>query len=247
MEARNLNQIKKELTSGLLRMNSGKLVKLTEMKPDDILIQDIAHHLAMKVRWNGAVNKFYSVAEHCIHVASFVPLELKLEALLHDAPEAYLFDIPRPLYNMFPFLVALEDTLHFVCAEKFGLHMPYHEKVRSADDYILMEERYFLIERNVFNSMSPDEAKDKFMQKYHEYLPYHKPVDWTQDHVDELKIKLAEREWMQRLADEIEPDLRKAAMEDSKQQCKACGAFFDDEESLFDHYDTIHNKGEHHG
>lgn len=239
MEARNLNQIKEQLTKGMLQMNSGKVVKLTEMKPDDILIEDIAHHLAMKVRWNGSVNRFYSVAEHCIHVASFVPLELKLEALLHDAPGAYLFDIPRLLYNIFPFLVALEDSLHFVTAEKFGLHMPYHEKVREADDYMLTQERKFLIESDQFNPMTPEQAKAEFLKRFHEYLPYHKQVDWVQDHVDKLKIKLAEREWMQRLADEIEPKL----INKPKEQCIVCGALFKDVESLYEHVDATHNKG----
>lgn len=213
MEARNLNQIKKEVTTGLLQMYSGKIVRLTEMKPDDILIEDVAHHLAMKVMWNGSVKKFYSVAEHCIHVAAMVPHELKFEALLHDAPEAYLPDIPRPLYNMFPFLACLEDSLHFVTAEKFGLNMPYHEKVRESDDYIQMEEKYFLIERDQFNPMTPEQAEAEFLKKFHEYRQFHKPVDWVQEQVDQLKLKLAENEWMQRLADEIEPELRKGAQD----------------------------------
>ena len=211
MEARNLKQLKEQITKGLIQMNSGYLIRLTEIKTDDILIEDIAHHLSMKVRWNGAVNNFYSIAEHCIHVASMVPKELKLEALLHDAPEAYLFDIPRPIKNLFPSLVVLEDSLHQICAEKFGLHFPYHKMVRDADDYILVCERDFLLTGKNFNPFTPKGAKEKFMEMFHLYRQWHKPIDWVQAHVDELKIKLAEADKMKRLADEIEPELRRGA------------------------------------
>ena len=63
----------------------------------EIVIEDIAHHLAMIARYGGALTEFYSVAEHCWHMSHAVAPEFALEALLHDAAETYLGDIRRPL------------------------------------------------------------------------------------------------------------------------------------------------------
>lgn len=58
---------------------------------------DIAHSLSMQCRFNGHTREFYSVAQHCLLVASLVPAEHQLAALLHDATEAYVGDLVRPI------------------------------------------------------------------------------------------------------------------------------------------------------
>ncbi|MBU1282849.1 MAG: phosphohydrolase [Gammaproteobacteria bacterium] len=58
---------------------------------------DIAHSLSMQCRFNGHTIDFYSVAQHCCLVADLVPEEHQLAALLHDATEAYVGDMVRPL------------------------------------------------------------------------------------------------------------------------------------------------------
>ncbi|WNF45846.1 phosphohydrolase [Pseudomonas sp. SG20056] len=58
---------------------------------------DIAHSLSMQCRFNGHSIDFYSVAQHCCLVADLVPAEHQLHALLHDATEAYVGDMVRPL------------------------------------------------------------------------------------------------------------------------------------------------------
>jgi uncharacterized protein len=65
--------------------------------PDTINIRDIARSLTYLCRYNGHCTRFYSVAEHCIHMAMFAPPELKLLALLHDAHEAYCGDMTSPM------------------------------------------------------------------------------------------------------------------------------------------------------
>jgi len=63
----------------------------------DYQIDEIAHHLSMLCRFNGALSSYYSVAEHSIHVATLLPPELKMAGLLHDAAEAYIGDIVSPI------------------------------------------------------------------------------------------------------------------------------------------------------
>ena len=74
-----------------------------EPQPVDVTIEDIAHALSMLCRFGGHVDEFYSVAQHSVLVslvvARFQPDNHALHraALLHDASEAYLIDLPRPI------------------------------------------------------------------------------------------------------------------------------------------------------
>lgn len=72
-------------------------------RPEDVRLEDIAHHLAMICRYGGACPVFYSVAEHAVRVARLVESlnprnpEGALLALHHDSAEAYIHDIRRPI------------------------------------------------------------------------------------------------------------------------------------------------------
>lgn len=100
------------------------------MKPtvEDIEIEDIAHHLSNIIRYAGGMATPESVAEHSVYVSRAVArrttdLRVILAALLHDASEAYLGDIVRPLKHLkaFTAIRTAEDKLIAVVAQRFDL------------------------------------------------------------------------------------------------------------------------------
>lgn len=90
---------------------------------DLIRIADIAHSLSMQCRYTGHTARFYSVAEHSLILAKefHTGWHYRLVALLHDATEAYLSDIPRPLKYLpeFAFYRHAEDRLQEMIFDKF--------------------------------------------------------------------------------------------------------------------------------
>ncbi len=82
---------------GLFNSASGRLVSLIDPKPEQICLTDIAKGLSHICRFGGQIDNFYSVAKHTILVWYLAPAHLKKAALLHDASEAYLGDVIKPL------------------------------------------------------------------------------------------------------------------------------------------------------
>ena len=85
-----------------IRTVTGKRVDLIDPSPDSIDLEDIAVGLSNQCRFGGQTYRHYSVAEHCVAcydnaVRVGEPLDVQLAVLLHDAAEAYLGDVIRPL------------------------------------------------------------------------------------------------------------------------------------------------------
>lgn len=124
---------------------TGKAFRPMDPRPDDVCIEDIAHALSMQCRYNGHVKRFASVAEHCVLVSRHVPARDALWGLLHDATEAYVGDMVRPLKIHMPAFREAEDRVMEAIAEKFGLNPQMPASVHEADSRILLDERAALL------------------------------------------------------------------------------------------------------
>lgn len=114
-----------------------------EPRLEDVDIVDIAHALSNLCRYGGHVERFYSVAQHCVLVSRVVPREHALRGLLHDASEAYLIDVPRPIKRaegMEAYREA-EKRLEVVIYERFGLSPQDPECIKTADNQLLRTEQ----------------------------------------------------------------------------------------------------------
>lgn len=124
-----------------IQTHSGRQYYPTDPRPGDILMDDVAHALSMQCRYVGHCSRFYSVAEHSIYVSKLVPREHALAGLLHDAQEAYIHDISRPLKASLPDYKAIEELNWFVIAARFGLPLELPKCVKQADGDMLFVER----------------------------------------------------------------------------------------------------------
>jgi hypothetical protein len=123
-----------------MTMLSGVEIDFHAVTPEQINIWDIAHGLSMLCRFNGQVRQHYSVAQHSIRVAELVPMGDRLQALLHDATEAYLGDVITPLKNLIPEYRRLESTFWRAITTRFRIPEDMGAAVKAADQIALEEE-----------------------------------------------------------------------------------------------------------
>ena len=125
-------------------------------RPEEVDIGDIAHALSNVCRYGGHVREFYSVAEHSVRVAHFLAdnivgedakgretiRRLTLTGLLHDAGEAYIGDMTRPLKRCAGMeeFARIEGRIYTVIAQKYGCMDPLPPAVALADDVLLVTE-----------------------------------------------------------------------------------------------------------
>lgn len=148
-----------------------------EPKIEDIKIEDIAHALSLMCRANGHYSEFYSVGAHCLNcydeaVARRETPRIRMACLLHDASEAYLSDITRPVKKNLERYMEIEEKLQNMIYEKFvGEPLNDYEKqmVKTIDDALLYWEFYEfsavkLGDSEPFVAMTPDFYKGTMKQ-----------------------------------------------------------------------------------
>ena len=130
---------------------SGRKFDLAQPTAAMVDIADITHSLSMQCRFNGHTSHFYSVAQHCMLVADLVPAEHQLAALLHDATEAYVGDLVRPLklgmrefyecQNLESLYDAVERRVWIAICARFDLDPILPDSVKHADLVALATEK----------------------------------------------------------------------------------------------------------
>lgn len=109
-------------------------------RPEDIRLEDIAHALAQLPRYNGHLPEPYSVAQHSLMVARHCPPEFRLVGLLHDAAEAYVGDLTRPVKQGLLSFQLLEQRIWEAIAHRFELPTDIPAVVKEIDNRALATE-----------------------------------------------------------------------------------------------------------
>lgn len=138
-------------TGDWIQTYTGKKFFPLDPHSDEVHIEDIAHSLSMIARFAGHALQFYSVAQHCCLVSKNCPDEFKFWGLLHDASEAYISDIPRPLKRTkeFEFYRQVEKRIMNVVCDKFGLPIEEPAIVKKVDTILLVTEARDLMDQTL--------------------------------------------------------------------------------------------------
>ncbi len=155
-------------------------------KLDDVCIEDIAHALSNCCRWSGHTTVFYSVAQHCVLTSLVADRPYRMAMLLHDAAEAYMGDLVRPLKRgtrMGQTFAVMEDRIQEVILEAFNVVGPSKSLQRIWDNRVLLAEADDLINQDWISALrdrlkvtrwppekiqplAPAKAKRLFMNRY---------------------------------------------------------------------------------
>ena len=202
--------------------------------PQDIDIEDIAHALSLICRANGHFKHFYSVAQHSIACAEEAiergcSVEVILGCLLHDASEAYLCDVTRPVKKHIPQYLRAEEKLQAVIWKRFiGRELTDTEQnqIFEIDDHVLSQEFHLLMPEDLNEDyrklqsececeyQDPQEVKERFIHLAHilkyeitmreaqHLLRKKENADRLQSLISELEAYYTSDEWKRDFADD---------------------------------------------
>jgi len=170
-----------------LQTVSGRWLNPFDPDPDQLDIGDIARALANLCRFGGHSRVFYSVAQHSVIVSELVEerggdAEDAFAALMHDATEAYLGDMPHPLKHRSALgeaFRAAEGDLERAIRARFRIK-PEVPEIKLVDRALLATERRTFSADSwhwpelegvepldlVLTAWSPDEAARAFERRY---------------------------------------------------------------------------------
>lgn len=147
------------------KLCSGKYLDLINPQPDQITLEDIARGLSHICRFGGQVPRFYSVAEHCLWAryraaAENLPEGAMLACLFHDAAEAFIGDVVKPLKVMLTGYAEVEERLQEAIARKWRIDFArYADVVKRIDRKLLMAERRVFFGKDSVKWNGEDEVR----------------------------------------------------------------------------------------
>ena len=165
-----------------IETSEGNKFWFTTDDADGITVTDIAASLSKMCRFTGHCKRFYSVAEHSVHVSRLLPEHLALAGLLHDASEAYLADIASPVKQLLPDYKRIEEKVMAKIAKAFDLPIGFDKdpEIKKADWSQLKSEAYHLLPSkgegwffpkgvlfgNTPGGLDPESAQRLFLETY---------------------------------------------------------------------------------
>jgi 5'-deoxynucleotidase YfbR-like HD superfamily hydrolase len=159
--------------TGWIQTFTGKKFYPLAPRVEDVDLKDIAHALGMLCRFGGHTHRFYSVAEHSYFMSrQMLSMDHARQALLHDAAEAYLVDVPRPIKRQLGAVYRdAENALLRVIFEKVGLQPwsddePLSPEVRELDARMLLTERAEFMPNTVHGWSEVDHLEPVLVQLY---------------------------------------------------------------------------------
>lgn len=167
---------------------AGRYFNFAEPESCDLDIEEIAHALSNLCRFTGHVRSFYSVAQHSVLVSRIVPPEDALAGLLHDAPEAFIGDVSKPLKEMLGDYKRIEERVESAVFARFGLAPKLPASVKRADLIALITERRDLMPWHpsawecaagldplpeAIQPVCPVQARAMFLDRFIELVPDH--------------------------------------------------------------------------
>lgn len=172
-------------TGPTIMLASGHLFDFLDPHGSDFTIDDVAHGLSLVCRYTGQCRRFYSVAEHSLLVSD-IATDYPYEALLHDAAEAFIGDVTRPLKQLLPEYKRIEAVVEDAVIERFGLDPNYRASVKAADLRVLAAEQAQVMAPGtadwaakagikpapvVVQFLAPEVAKHRFLERYERLRP----------------------------------------------------------------------------
>ena len=165
-------------------LSSGNYFDYLNPLPETVTIEDIAKGLSNNCRFGGQCPVFYSVAEHSVLMSYCVSKENSYDALMHDAAEAFIMDMPKPLKNILPDYQIVEERVEKMLSKKFNFPLHKCEEVAIFDRRMLMaEQRQLMKNRDAWSVIEglepaniliecwePRLAEVKFLNRYYELV-----------------------------------------------------------------------------
>ncbi|WP_264045620.1 metal-dependent phosphohydrolase [Methylobacterium flocculans] len=159
---------------------SGNYFDFLAPEESTFTIEDIATGLSNVCRFAGQCSRFYSVAQHSVIVSHHVPPAFAFAGLMHDAAEAFIGDVTKPLKDILPDYRALEERVERAVLGRFGLPHKMPPEVKEIDVVMLAtEQKQLMRNRDDWNytrgrqaldipipPMGPREAKAMFLAQF---------------------------------------------------------------------------------
>lgn len=164
-------------------LSSGRDFNFLCPEKSDFKLLDIAVALSKICRFTGHTRSFYSVAQHSVMCSHLVPRHLRLQALMHDAAEAFLGDVSTPLKQLLPDYKAIEKNVEAAVFARFGLPAELDPAVKQADLIMLRTEVHWFMPKHCANwpilagiepapvrlmPLTPSQAQTEFLDRYQE-------------------------------------------------------------------------------